>query len=194
MLDTYGRRYVNPIIDKTAKTMLMVNLKPNHVTVGALLIGICSGIFAYFGMNITAALFLWLSGFLDAVDGAMARMSKNTSPWGTLMDITFDRAVEMSIVIGLAARFPSVRINLLILTICILFSMTIFLTVGALSDQKGIKSFYYQAGLAERTEGFIMFTLMMLITAYLPIITNLFSAAVLITAFQRMFEAKRILR
>lgn len=194
MLDTYGRKYVNPIIDKAARGLLKAKFKPNQVTVIAFLTGVLSGIFVYFDLSIIAVALLWFSGFLDAVDGAMARISKNTSAWGTLMDITFDRAVEMSIVVALALRFPETRIYLLILTICILFSMTIFLTVGALSEQKGTKSFYYQAGLAERTEGFIMFSLMSLFTSWLSIITNLFSAAVLFTALQRMFEAKRILR
>jgi CDP-diacylglycerol--glycerol-3-phosphate 3-phosphatidyltransferase len=194
MLDTYGRKYVNPIIDKAARGLMKANLKPNQVTGIAFFIGVLSGVFVYFDLSLIAVALLWFSGFLDAVDGAMARISKNTSAWGTLMDITFDRAVEMSIVVALALRFPEAGIYLLILTICILFSMTIFLTVGALSEQKGMKSFYYQAGLAERTEGFIMFSLMSLFTPWLGIITNLFSAAVLFTALQRMFEAKRILR
>ncbi|MBL4934280.1 CDP-alcohol phosphatidyltransferase family protein [Clostridium sp. YIM B02515] len=193
MLDTYGRKYVNPIIDKTAKDLLKLNLKPNHVTGIAFFVGVLSGVFVYLDLSLIGVILLWVSGFLDAVDGSMARISKNTSALGTLMDITFDRVVEMSIVIALAMRFPSSRIYLLILTICILFSMTIFLTVGALSDQKGIKSFYYQAGLAERTEGFIMFSLMSLFTPWLVLITNLFSAAVFFTAAQRIVEAKRIL-
>jgi CDP-diacylglycerol--glycerol-3-phosphate 3-phosphatidyltransferase len=193
MLDTYGRKYVNPIIDTTARGLLKVNLKPNHVTGIAFFIGVLSGVFVYLDLSFVGVILLWISGFLDAVDGSMARISKNTSALGTLMDITFDRAVEMSIVIALALRFPEARLYLLILTICILFSMTIFLTVGALSDQKGMKSFYYQAGLAERTEGFIMFSLMSVFTPWLTLIINLFSAAVIITALQRMLEAKRIL-
>jgi CDP-diacylglycerol--glycerol-3-phosphate 3-phosphatidyltransferase len=194
MLDTYGRKYVNPMIDITARGLLKANLKPNHVTGVAFFIGVSSGVFVYLHLSLVGVILLWISGFLDAVDGSMARISKNTSAFGTLMDITFDRAVEMSIVIALALRFPEARIYLLILTICVLFSMTIFLTVGALTEQKGMKSFYYQAGLAERTEGFIMFSMMSLFTPWLTLVTNLFSAAVLITALQRMLEAKRILR
>ena len=72
-------------------------------------------------------------------------------------------------------------------------SMTIFLTVGALSEKKGVKSFYYQAGVAERSEGFIFFSLMILIPSYLGIITNIFSILIIITAIQRFLEAKRLL-
>ena len=72
-------------------------------------------------------------------------------------------------------------------------SMTIYLTVGALSEKKGVKSFYYQAGVAERSEGFIFFSLMILIPSYLGIITNIFSILIIITAIQRFLEAKRLL-
>ena len=72
-------------------------------------------------------------------------------------------------------------------------SMTIFLTVGALSEKKGVKSFYYQAGVAERSEGFIFFSLMILFPGYLRIITNIFSILITVTAIQRFLEAKRLL-
>jgi len=83
--------------------------------------------------------------------------------------------------------------ELLILMVAILLSMTIFLTVGALSDQRGIKSFYYQAGLAERTEGFLLSSLMILLSRYLRFFTLLYAGLVFFTAVQRMLEAKRIL-
>ena len=67
----------------------------------------------------------------------------------------------------------------------LLMSMTIFLTVGALSEKKGVKSFYYQAGVAERSEGFIFFSLMILIPSYLGIITNIFS--ILIDVYKRQY-------
>ncbi|MTI68445.1 MAG: CDP-alcohol phosphatidyltransferase family protein, partial [Firmicutes bacterium] len=60
------------------------------------------------------------------------------------------------------------------------------------SNKKGIKSFYYQAGIAERTEGFILFTLMIVFNNYITFITNIYSLIVIITALQRMLEAKKI--
>ncbi|MFR5747247.1 MAG: CDP-alcohol phosphatidyltransferase family protein, partial [Romboutsia timonensis] len=99
----------------------------------------------------------------------------------------------VSIVLVLGLKFVDVRYNLIVLTVCILMSMTIFLTVGALSEKKGVKSFYYQAGVVERSEGFIFFSLMILIPSYLGIITNIFSILIIITAIQRFLEAKRLL-
>lgn len=193
MLDTHARKYVNPIIELGAKFLLKLKLTPNNVTILALLLGVSTSIFLYFDMQIIAVTLLWVSGYLDAVDGAMARRSNSASSFGTLLDIVSDRIVEVSIVLVLGLKFVDVRYNLIVLTVCILMSMTIFLTVGALSEKKGVKSFYYQAGVAERSEGFIFFSLMILIPSYLGIITNIFSILIIITAIQRFLEAKRLL-
>lgn len=193
MLDTHARKYVNPIIELGAKFLLRLKLTPNNVTILALLLGISTSIFLYFDMQIIAVTLLWVSGYLDAVDGAMARRSNSSSSFGTHLDIVSDRIVEVSIVLVLGLKFVDVRYNLIVLTVCILMSMTIFLTVGALSEKKGVKSFYYQAGVAERSEGFIFFSLMILIPSYLGIITNIFSILIIITAIQRFLEAKRLL-
>ena len=193
MLDTHARKYVNPIIELGAEFLLKLKLTPNNVTILALLLGVSTSIFLYFDMQIIAVTLLWVSGYLDAVDGAMARRSNSASSFGTLLDIVLDRIVEVSIVLVLGLKFVDVRYNLIVLTVCILMSMTIFLTVGALSEKKGVKSFYYQAGVAERSEGFIFFSLMILIPSYLGIITNIFSILIIITAIQRFLEAKRLL-
>ena len=193
MLDTHARKYVNPIIELGAEFLLKLKLTPNNVTILALLLGVSTSIFLYFDMQIIVVTLLWVSGYLDAVDGAMARRSNSSSSFGTLLDIFSDRIVEVSIVLVLGLKFVDVRYNLIVLTVCILMSMTIFLTVGALSEKKGVKSFYYQAGVAERSEGFIFFSLMILIPSYLGIITNIFSILIIITAIQRFLEAKRLL-
>lgn len=193
MLDTHGRKYVDPIINCGANFFIKLNLTANNVTVIALLLGILTSVFIYIDMNILAVITLWISGYLDAVDGSIARKTKTTSLFGTLMDITFDRIVETSIILSLAMRYSNARINFIVLLICIIISMTIFLTVGALVEKKGMKSFYYQAGVAERSEGFLMFSLMMLVPNYIVIFTNLFSAIIFITIIQRIIEAKKIL-
>lgn len=193
MLDTHARKYVEPLIGKTADSLLKIGLKANHVTVLSFVVGALSGLLIYLSQPFLAVTVLWLSGFLDAVDGAMARKTK-PSAWGTLMDVSFDRLVEISVILGLAFRFPESMWALLLLSVAIIYAMTVFLTVGSVSENKGPKSFYYQAGLAERTEGFILFSLMIIFSKYLTALTLLFLAAELFTVFQRLHEAKRILK
>lgn len=193
MLDTHARKYVNPIIELGAKFFIKCNLSANNVTVIALLLGISTSVFIYFDRPVVAAIVLWLSGYLDAVDGAVARRSNTSSSFGTLLDIVSDRLVEIGMIVTIGLKYDYVRFDLVILLSCILISMTVFLTVGALSEKKGIKSFYYQAGIAERSEGFIFFTLMFMLPNYLKIITNILSLLIFITASQRFFEARKIL-
>lgn len=193
MLDTHGRKYVDPIINSGASFLLKLKLTANNVTIIAFLIGILTSVFIYFDMNIIAVLILWISGYLDAVDGAIARKTNTTSLFGTLMDITFDRIVETCMILVLALKYVDARMSFIILLICIIISMTIFLTVGALVEKKGIKSFYYQAGVAERSEGFIMFSLIILLPKYILFFTNIFSFIIFITIIQRIVEAKKLL-
>ncbi|PTX64719.1 phosphatidylglycerophosphate synthase [Melghirimyces profundicolus] len=194
MLDTHGRKWVQPWIERIARWFLRWGLSANQVTWLAFGIGLPVGWFIVWDHPVMAVFLLWISGILDAVDGTMARQEQRTTPWGTLLDLTFDRLVELSVIVGLAFRWPDARLVLLLLTASIVFSITVFLTVGALSEKKGIKSFYYQAGLAERTEGFLLFSLMILFPDWLPNTTALFLAVELFTAFQRMSEARRLLK
>ncbi|MGP4062798.1 CDP-alcohol phosphatidyltransferase family protein [Halobacillus sp. H74] len=193
MLDTHARKYVQPSIEKTASFFLKKKRTPDQITILALAAGITTSVFYVLGYPLIGVLFLWLSGYLDAVDGTMARHTK-TSPFGTVMDITFDRIVEIGMIVAIAYIHPEVIWPLLLLSVSIIISMTIFLVVGAVSEHAGIKSFYYQAGLAERTEGFILFTIMLLFPDILVWSTLLFFAVELFTGIQRFTEAKRILQ
>ena len=194
MLDTHGRKYVEPIIESVANAFINRNISANKVTVLAFVLGISSGGWMLLGEPLIATAVLWISGLLDAVDGAIARKTGTSSSWGALMDITFDRIVELSVIISLAVLYPQARLVLIMLTGSIIISMTVFLTVGALSKNTKNKAFYYQAGLAERTEGFIMSSLMMLFSNHIIIITIVYFLAILFTAGQRLREAYELLR
>ncbi|MDX8364381.1 CDP-alcohol phosphatidyltransferase family protein [Cytobacillus sp. IB215665] len=192
MLDTHARKYVQPIFQRSAKGLLKIGLSANQTTVISFVIGITTGVFIYFDYTVLALIALWVSGFLDAVDGTMARLTK-PSPFGTVLDVTFDRVVEISVILGLAFRYPDAMWSLLLLSVSIIVAMTIFLTVGAVTEKEGIKSFYYQPGLAERTEGFLLFSAMMIFTNVLVWLTLLFLVVEIFTTAQRLLEAKRIL-
>lgn len=93
----------------------------------AFLIGSTTGVLIYYDHPIWAFILLWFLGYLDTVDGTMARQQRQTSAWGTVQDITFDRIVELSVIVGLATKFPEVQFMLLLLTASIVLSMTIYL-------------------------------------------------------------------
>lgn len=194
MLDTHCRKYIQPLIGVGADIAMKLGLTANGVTIIAMLLGLLSGVLVALGFNIAAVLVLWFSGYLDAVDGTIARKTKSSSPFGTVMDITFDRMVEGAVILGVAYKYIEFSFISLVLAVSIIISMTIFLTTGPLAENKGEKTFYYQAGLAERTEGFLMLSLMMLLKENAGVVINIFTGMVLFTAFQRFREAKKILK
>lgn len=193
MLDTHCRKIVQPLIEKMARLLIKNSYTPIQITIFAFILGIVSSLFIYFDFRIIGVFILWCSGFFDAVDGTMARLLQKKTQLGTLMDITFDRIVEGGIILVFGAKNSQYNFLLLILSISIILSMTIFLTSGAIIDKKSEKSFYYQAGIAERTEGFIMLSLMVIFQKYSTVIIILFILMVLITALQRFLETKKFL-
>ena len=193
MLDTYGSRYVQPVIERGANRLLKWNFTPNEVTVLGGIIGISTGIFIYNDMHWTAVILLWLSGLFDVLDGTMARKSK-TSGFGTVLDLVLDRFVELSVVIALALRYPEYMPIFLILIASFVIAMTLFLAVGASSSKRSEKTFYYQPGIIERTECFILFTLMILFPNWVGGIALIFLLLEVMTITQRVIEARRILR
>lgn len=110
-----------------------------------------------------------------------------------MLDISCDRMVEAGVIVGLAVRFPAARLPMVWLLAAILFANVIFLVVGALAEKTGMKSFYYQAGLLERTEGFVLLSLLLVFTPYLVPLTYLFVALETFTGLQRLAEAHRLL-
>ncbi len=100
MLDTYGRKYIDKFFNKTADYFLKRNLKPNDITVIALILGVLASVFFYFENYLVSIILLWVSGYLDAVDGAMARKNKSITKTGTLLDICFDRIVEIIFILS----------------------------------------------------------------------------------------------
>ena len=193
MLDTYGSRYVQPVIERGANRLLKWNFTPNEVTILGGIIGVSTGFFIYNDMHWTAVILLWLSGLFDVLDGTMARKSKTTG-FGTVLDLVLDRFVELSVVIALALRYPEYMPIFLILIGSFVIAMTLFLAVGASSSRRSEKTFYYQPGIIERTECFILFTLMILFPNWVGVIALIFLVLEVMTITQRFIEARRILR
>lgn len=193
MLDTYGSRYVQPVIERGANRLIKWNFTPNEVTILGGIIGVSTGIFIYNDMHWTAVILLWLSGLFDVLDGTMARKSKTTG-FGTVLDLVLDRFVELSVVIALALRYPEYMPIFLILIGSFVIAMTLFLAVGASSSRRSEKTFYYQPGIIERTECFILFTLMILFPNWVGVIALIFLVLEVMTITQRFIEARRILR
>jgi archaetidylinositol phosphate synthase len=194
MLDTNARKYIQPMIEGVANCFVKMNVSANQITAAAFFAGVSAAVSVYFGKPFLGVGLLWLSGLLDVVDGTVARKTGSTSSMGTLMDILFDRIVEIGMLLALMLTDKSLAQPVAFVLSAIIISMTIFLNVGATAEKQGYKSFYYQAGLMERTEGFIMISLAVLVSVFSSIILIVFALAIIYTALQRFIEAVKILK
>lgn len=192
MIDTFARGYFSKIFLSIAKFLLALHVKPLHVTIFSLAIGIVGAVCFYAGLHLMSLLLLWFSGLMDVLDGELARLSNQSSQKGALLDIFFDRIVEISYILAFIGKASSE--SLLVLSCTIILSMTLFLSVGAMSQKDSKKAFYYQAGLIERTEGFILFSLMIIFADFSTYIAYLFAFLILVTVWQRLKEALSILK
>ena len=92
---------LNSLRPYLTKFLGRLNINPNIVTVISPFLAIISAIFFASGNLIGGAIFILLSGFLDVVDGAVARYHDRTSPFGAFLDSTMDRFADAIIFIGI---------------------------------------------------------------------------------------------
>lgn len=192
MLDTSARRFVQPALDAIARACARAGISANALTVTGMLVGVAAAALVALGHPVAGFLVLWLSGVIDAADGTLARLT-GPSPMGAILDITFDRVVELSMVTALAWRFPDARLELVVLAGVIAIAMSLFLSIGAAVQNRSVKSFHYAPGLGERTEAFICLSLMILDAERLVPWTWVFVGVIAFTMAQRLRHAMKML-
>ncbi len=190
MLEKYLRRYyqcffVNPVAARMKKWSF---LSPSHLTIIGCILGIASAVAIGFDKPWSGLSLLFLSGYIDTLDGTLARFNGQTSHFGCALDIISDRIVELAVVIGLyEVHLDKAFLSLLMLG-AMLICVTSFLIVGIFSEKTSSKSFYYSPGLIERGEAFVFFGLMICLPSFFSFLAILFSFLVLLTAALRLYQ------
>jgi CDP-diacylglycerol--glycerol-3-phosphate 3-phosphatidyltransferase len=80
-------------------------ITPNQVTVAGTLLTFVAATLAGLGRLLPAGIVLALSGTFDILDGALARATKRSYPYGAFLDSTFDRYSEGAVYVGIGAFF-----------------------------------------------------------------------------------------
>jgi phosphatidylglycerophosphate synthase len=193
VLDTNARRFVQPLLDAIAAACQRMGIGANALTTCGMLVGVTAAALVCANQLVAAFFVLWLSGLIDAADGTLARLTGAT-PFGAVMDITFDRVVELSVIAALAWRHPDARFEMVVLAGVIAIAMSLFLSIGAAIQNASAKSFHYAPGLGERTEAFICLSLMIVDPERLIWWTWVFVAVIVFTMGQRVVHLRRMLR
>ena len=189
MLESSLRHYYQPLLVNPVIHRIKNKCTPMQLTFLAMLLGLLFIPSLVMGHTKTALCLLWLSGYLDTLDGSLARMQNCSSDRGSVFDIMADRIVESAVLLALFLQAPHEHaLTVVLMLISILLCITSFLVVAIFSVNQGSKGFHYSPGLIERAESFIFFTLMILIPSYFNLIGFGFILLVLLTTARRLIE------
>jgi phosphatidylglycerophosphate synthase len=100
--------FYRPLAFLLVKSIYKTRITPDQLTLGAIVLGLTGGFFYAFGLRQTStigALFYILFVILDCSDGQLARLKKNGTKIGRLLDGIADYIVVAAIYVGLAIGY-----------------------------------------------------------------------------------------
>ena len=104
--------FYRPIAFLLVKSIYRTNITPDHLTLGAIILGLTGGFFYAFGLqqtSIIGAIFYILFVILDCSDGQLARLKKNGTKIGRLLDGIADYIVVSGYLCGIGYRILTKR-------------------------------------------------------------------------------------
>lgn len=186
----YQRALVDPLV-----RLLQHSVAPLSVTWLSGVFGLLFLPFLLLNIPLMAIICLLISGYLDTLDGSLARYQNTSSDFGSAMDIIMDRVVEFMVILAFYLINPAERALLIILMLgSILLCITSFLVVGIFTTNSSHKSFHYSPGLMERAEAFAFFIAMTLCPTYFNLLALVFCFLVCYTALIRIIDFKKFSR
>jgi len=147
------------ILDPLAKKL---RINPNFLTVLGLLVSLVSAYMFATGNLLMGAILIAVSGFVDMLDGAVARNNYKTTKFGGLLDSTADRFADAFIIIGI---IYGGYVNWIFGILALHASLTVSY-VRARAESEGIQC---NVGIAERAERLVI----IMIGAFLSYFTGM---------------------
>jgi phosphatidylglycerophosphate synthase len=211
MLDSRFRAMLGPALDAAGRRLAAAGVPPVALT-GA---GWAAGAGACAATALRAwpvALGLWLANRLaDGLAGPVARASGSPSEAGGFLDIVADLSVYAGVILGLAVGVPAARLACVALLTAYYVSGTAFLALSSLGERRrqrqdrpkgpaprnppfgDERSLRFVGGLAEGTETIVIYVLLFVLPQHAVVIVWGFTAAVAVTAAQRIVVGVRLL-
>lgn len=194
------RPFVSSLLDPFVAAFDRVGLSPDGVSVLAFAMAVAAGIAFALGGAIdrlwflVGSLFVFLNGWLDLVDGALAKELDEASASGDLLDHVLDRYADIVIVAGLAAAVGDFLLGFAAVTGIVMTSY-----LGTQAQAVGLERVY--GGLVGRADRLAIISVTAVIAVFLE--GTFYSLTVLgwllvflaiighLTAVQRFFLARR---
>ncbi|HEY8761119.1 MAG TPA: CDP-alcohol phosphatidyltransferase family protein [Candidatus Dormibacteraeota bacterium] len=191
MFTTRFQQWVRRRAQAVAGWLAKLPITPNQVTVAGMLVVFAAGALVAGGHLLAAGVVLAFGASFDIFDGALARVTKRSYPYGAFLDSTTDRYAEAAVYIGLAAYYvgqPNPRPAVLGVLLALVGSMSVSY-VRARAQSLGFRC---DSGLFARPER-IVATIVGLVFGGWVLFVVIWTLALLtnFTAFQRILEVWR---
>ncbi|HVD00673.1 MAG TPA: CDP-alcohol phosphatidyltransferase family protein [Candidatus Dormibacteraeota bacterium] len=185
------QQWVRRRAQAVAAWLARLPITPNQVTVAGMLVVFVAAVLVATGHLLAAGVVLAFGGSFDILDGALARVTKRSYPYGAFLDSTTDRYAEAAVYVGLAAYYvgqPNPRPAVL----GVLLAMVGSLTVSYVRARAQSLGFKCDSGLFARPER-IVATIVGLVIGGWVLFWIIWALAALtnLTALQRVAEVWR---
>ena len=194
MLDRYASALIKPAVSRLARVLVRSGLGANQITLAGFAVGVVAFILIANNLYWTGIAAIFLSRILDALDGAVARLSQPTDR-GAFLDIALDFLFYASMPLAFALAEPA-RNALAAATLLAAFIGTgsSFLAFAVLAAKRGLhsaeypdKSFYFLGGLTEATETLACFAAMCVWPQHFAVLAYAFAALCAATIVTRIW-------
>ncbi len=168
-----------------------LGLSPNQWTVFTLVPTIIALFFLVKDMFLWAALFFFITSFIDLVDGSVARVTGRVTKLGAYLDTVMDRYVEGIIIFGLLfTGLPDLFLPFYAWIFIYFFGGLMTTYAKAAAMEKGIVNQEIRGGLMERAERLLILFIGILLAYfdafYLMYVIVILAVLSNITALQRI--------
>jgi phosphatidylglycerophosphate synthase len=193
MLDRTLTALIKPGITRLAQGLKKMGLSANQVTVAGFLIGLSAALLIAGQAYLAGLMAIFISRLFDALDGALARLTRATDAGGFL-DITLDFLFYASIPLAFALADPTQNaLPAAVLLAAFIGTGSSFLAFAVIAAQRGLKnlavpnkSFYFLGGLTEATETLAFFAAMCVWPQHFATLAYVFAALCAITIVTRI--------
>jgi len=170
---------------------------PTAVTLISLLIGAASAAAVFYGYLGTGLILWLLNRITDGLDGAVARVTGNSSDLGGYIDIMADFLIYAALPIAFALQSPAegALIAAAVLLAAFYINAGAWMYLAALLEKRGrassreVTAVTMPEGLIGGTETVVFFTLFFLLPQFLVLLFYLMAALTLLAAAQRLIWA-----
>lgn len=192
MFTSRFQAWVRRNAQRLAAAVARLPVTPNQITVAGMLATFVAAALAGFGYLLAAALVLAFAGTFDILDGALARATRRSYPYGAFLDSTTDRYSEGAVYLGIATYFlthPTPDLTLKVLgCMAALAGSYLVSYVRARAQSLGFKC---DVGLFARPERVVATVVGLLFPVVLPYVIYLLAILTNFTAVQRIHEVWR---